>query len=230
MPESTQTKKCCRCKAEKLLDDFHRDKRRSDGRTPQCKACLKAARASETLDQRTARNQRDARSMAKARAANPEKFRQAQREFKAANPEKIRGYREAFDARHPERKAEIQRRFREANRDRIAERKRIEHENDPTRARERTRQWAKDNPERVHERRVRRRAQEVAVGPIDLGALWTGACALCGLAIDAELRWPDPLSKSVDHIVPLSKGGTHEQGNLQWAHLRCNMRKGSRSP
>ena len=32
-------KKCCRCKEVKLLDDFHRDKNRKDGRYPVCKVC-----------------------------------------------------------------------------------------------------------------------------------------------------------------------------------------------
>jgi 5-methylcytosine-specific restriction endonuclease McrA len=36
---------------------------------------------------------------------------------------------------------------------------------------------------------------------------------------------PDPMSPSLDHILPLSKGGTHEPRNVQLAHLGCNVRK-----
>jgi len=43
-----------------------------------------------------------------------------------------------------------------------------------------------------------------------------------------RLAWPDPGSKSIDHILPLSKGGSHSQENVQWAHLVCNTRKGNR--
>lgn len=46
--------------------------------------------------------------------------------------------------------------------------------------------------------------------------------------MDKQLKWPNPMSKSVDHTVPISRGGTHEQTNLTWAHLVCNMRKGAR--
>lgn len=53
-------------------------------------------------------------------------------------------------------------------------------------------------------------------------------CALCGEYVDFTLRSPDPLSPSVDHIVPRSLGGTHDPANLQLAHRICNTRKGVR--
>jgi len=52
---------------------------------------------------------------------------------------------------------------------------------------------------------------------------WT--CRLCGLPIDPEVAWPDPMSASVDHVVPLSRGGSHSMINVQSAHLSCNIRK-----
>lgn len=55
---------------------------------------------------------------------------------------------------------------------------------------------------------------------------WT--CQICDEKVDPELRYPDPLSASLDHIVPLSKGGDHSQDNSQLAHLVCNFRKGNR--
>lgn len=53
-------------------------------------------------------------------------------------------------------------------------------------------------------------------------------CALCGVAVDMELRWPDRMSKSVDHVIPISRGGAHTLENCQLAHLSCNSRKGNR--
>jgi hypothetical protein len=35
----------------------------------------------------------------------------------------------------------------------------------------------------------------------------------------------DLLAASIDHIVPRSRGGTNDDGNLQIAHLRCNLLK-----
>ena len=52
-------------------------------------------------------------------------------------------------------------------------------------------------------------------------------CALCGKPVDFSLKFPDPMSPTVDHIVPIAKGG-HPSAleNLQLAHLACNRRKG----
>jgi hypothetical protein len=37
-----------------------------------------------------------------------------------------------------------------------------------------------------------------------------------------------PRSPSIDHIVPMSKGGCHEPGNLQTACFECNSRKSNK--
>ena len=54
------------------------------------------------------------------------------------------------------------------------------------------------------------------------------ACQLCGLPIDRDARKPDPLSVSLDHIVPISLGGAHSRANTQCAHLSCNVRKSNK--
>lgn len=56
-----------------------------------------------------------------------------------------------------------------------------------------------------------------------------GRCMLCGKKIDINLKHPHPMSLSIDHIVPLSLGGTHEPSNVQCAHLICNSTKGNKA-
>lgn len=52
-------------------------------------------------------------------------------------------------------------------------------------------------------------------------------CGICGDQVDLSLTYPHPFSKSVDHVLPLSRGGAHAPENCQLAHLRCNISKGA---
>lgn len=54
-------------------------------------------------------------------------------------------------------------------------------------------------------------------------------CALCGELVDKSLRFPNPLSASIDHIIPIAKGG-HPAAleNLQLTHLKCNQNKATK--
>ena len=78
--------------------------------------------------------------------------------------------------------------------------------------------------------RAKRRLRKSAgfVASVSKSAIWKrdhGRCQLCGEKIDRRHRAPHPLALSLDHIVPLSKGGTHEPANVQLAHFGCNSRK-----
>ncbi len=55
-------------------------------------------------------------------------------------------------------------------------------------------------------------------------------CQICAVQVEQLRRWPDPWSASLDHVVPVSKGGSHTFENVQLAHLRCNMQKYNGAP
>lgn len=51
-------------------------------------------------------------------------------------------------------------------------------------------------------------------------------CGICGKPVDFSYRYPHPLSPTVDHIIPVSKGGhPSDLANLQLAHRCCNRQK-----
>lgn len=52
---------------------------------------------------------------------------------------------------------------------------------------------------------------------------WT--CGICRTPVDPTLKHPHPMSASLDHIVPLARGGDHLRTNVQCAHLACNLAK-----
>lgn len=51
-------------------------------------------------------------------------------------------------------------------------------------------------------------------------------CGLCGKGVRRDVKAPHPLSPSLDHVVPLSRGGDHLYANVQCAHFKCNWMKG----
>lgn len=93
--------------------------------------------------------------------------------------------------------------------------------------------WARSNQERCREYRHRRRARKAGVASerVDLTAVWErdrGLCWLCSGVIDPALVFPDSGSPSLDHKMPLARGGPHTYANVAMAHLGCNLRKGAK--
>lgn len=204
------SKACSLCDVVKPLADFGRDAKMKLGVRSRCRECC-AKIAAQYRDPTKA-----AATSARWRAENPERVKASRAKYATANREQMRTKSRARYAANRDAALEYQREWRAAHKaDRL----------------DYNRRWREANPEKWnnygHERRARQR--ETSVGPIDLKAIWTGQCALCGDPIDPSLKRPDLMSKSVDHIVPLARGGTHTQGNVQWAHLGCNFSKGART-
>ena len=54
-------------------------------------------------------------------------------------------------------------------------------------------------------------------------------CAICGQPVDRRLKYPHPLSPSIDHIIPIDRGGhPSDIDNLQLAHWKCNREKANK--
>lgn len=53
-------------------------------------------------------------------------------------------------------------------------------------------------------------------------------CHLCGHMTDKTKQVPHPKAPTLDHIIPLAVGGTHEPLNCRTAHFECNSRKSYR--
>ena len=51
-------------------------------------------------------------------------------------------------------------------------------------------------------------------------------CGICGKPVDPSYKYPHPLSRCIDHIIPIAKGGhPSDINNLQLAHWTCNRQK-----
>lgn len=96
-----------------------------------------------------------------------------------------------------------------------------------------TRAWRDQNPEKVSAQHINRRARKLQAEGTHTGddikhilESQRGLCANC----------PSKLFKSgakkyhIDHIQPLSKGGSNWPSNLQLLCPTCNLRKGAKDP
>ena len=89
----------------------------------------------------------------------------------------------------------------------------------------------KDTLRKLSQRR-RARKRDAFVEDVDVRVLLDlqgGVCFLCSQPISSDIKHPDPMSLSLDHIMPLVNGGLHSYENCAATHLRCNLVKGVKS-
>lgn len=162
--------------------------------------------------------------------ANPEKVKEMQNTWVKANPEKRRATKKRYNDSHKEKIAlyEKGRSKRISTPSIAAERHEyyVNHKNEICAS---VKQWRLNNPEKrwgyEYERRARKNQtliEKFLVSEIYERDGWK--CQLCGKKVDRKLKWPNPLSKSLDHIVPLIMGGAHSKINVHLTHLQCNLR------
>lgn len=89
-------------------------------------------------------------------------------------------------------------------------------------------EWNDTRRDNYHRRRARKKATSTG-RPVRLAEIRErdgSRCHLCERKVP-DKAWPHPLSASLDHVIPLSKGGIHDPSNVKLAHLRCNVEKGN---
>lgn len=197
--ESRPVKRCKRCEAD--------TERYKDG---SCAPCVRA------------------RARAWSRA-HPDRNRERARVWRAENPErsaaKGRSWREANLARE----RENGRRWREQNAERKREADRRHYEANAERIKAQAAAWYAANTDRakVYSDRRRARKRDALVHDVPDAMVWEfnpagpGCCNYCR----KPLEFDDRKSWHIDHVVPLSRGGLHEIGNLVVACAHCNLSK-----
>lgn len=109
-----------------------------------------------------------------------------------------------------------------------------EYRETPARLKERFKAWSAKNPESIRAYRQTRRARRKHVfaehiKPIEVFKRDRWVCQLCKRATPRALLGTASKRKpTVDHIVPLSKGGCHTFQNVQCACAECNGRKNAK--
>ncbi|MFE6597238.1 HNH endonuclease [Streptomyces albidoflavus] len=90
--------------------------------------------------------------------------------------------------------------------------------------------WDDRRRDAYHRRRARKKAAATGEPVLreEIAARDGWICYLCEQTVDSELTWPHPFSPSLDHVIPLSRGGAHGPANVRLTHLLCNTSKGAR--
>jgi hypothetical protein len=132
--------------------------------------------------------------------------------WKQRNPEKVKAQKAAWYERHKEV---------------IAGKQAERYRNNPEPKDERTKAWKDANPllMRLHgqNRRSRIAGDKLSQGIVDqLWALQRGKCACCKQPLGSDFH--------LDHVLPLARGGTNTDDNVQLLRSLCNRQKHAKHP
>lgn len=202
-------KTCTKCATAKLLDAFHKKAASKDGLNPICIDCVSAYQKQHY--------QKNAPRI-KARVAqwvceNPDKVKTQAREYYRQNADRAKRAAARWAADNPERRKEVSRAYDQSHAEQRRGSRRAHYNRNIEAAREDSR---------------RNQAMRRASGAISrswwqylFNTVSTGVCIYCG---------EHGRKLTMDHWVPVSRGGRTEVGNLIPCCKPCNSRKGNKSP
>ena len=158
--------------------------------------------------------------------ANKKKINVACKIYYQANKESIDERCRAWHKAHPNYNKD----WAQANSEYNKARYKIWREANPEKEKAFNKAWRKANPEKSHEISRRRRISKLKIPFETINEKivyfrdgWI--CQICHKKVNKRLKHPHSMCASLDHIVPLSKGGTHIYANVQLTHLKCNQIK-----
>lgn len=221
------SKICKQCGEEKPLQDFGSVSRNKDGHSGTCKTC----RCQNLAEWR--QKILSSESSKKCARCGIEK---PMGEF-SNHPSYCRECRRALDREYDQKpvrreyKRQNCREWRRRNREHVAEYKRQRLLNPETRKAERKaanirgRRYYANNKEKCFDHAARRRARikgayEEKVDRLAIAERDNWTCHICGKKVSRK-------DMSLDHLIPIAKGGKHCASNVKLAHLQCNRQRGT---
>jgi 5-methylcytosine-specific restriction endonuclease McrA len=220
-----QSKACTKCRQTKSFSDFPKRTLSKNGLAPKCKTCASTYRAAYFQDNKAAQTLKNKEwrknnidHLKSYRQTNAEAITAKAKEWAKKNPEKIAAQNRAYQGANRKSISANKKAYYQAN----LEESRAYRQVNKEKLAAQNKEWRKAHPENISLIRQRRRALGLSndvfrVTPKEMGRLYALPCAYCGFP-----------SKHVDHVIPVSRGGTHGIGNLTGACASCNLSKGSK--
>lgn len=164
----------------------------------------------------------DCRECSKARgrrhrALNREQVKTKDRDYRRRNLERLREYRRHYRMANQERQRLWFREYHQKNRDIIIARVARWNREHAQRHRESSRLSAG----RRHALKMGSKVGHVSFNRIVQRDQWR--CWIC----QRRVTWRD---LHLDHVIPLSRGGSHTEDNIRVTHAKCNLRKNRKLP
>ncbi|THJ36180.1 HNH endonuclease [Lampropedia aestuarii] len=224
--EDTASKKCSKCQQEKPRSAFYKCIACLDGLRGECKPCVAAKQKLYNKE-----NAEQISTQKKERYwEDPEKRRAIARKYAAENVEAARARAKARYWANRDRLLADAKAYVEVNRERVNQQRaqyRLVNRNE---LRQRSRLFYRVNKERLQPGRkaakaMRRGAEGVVTKAIVEGLLkrQRSRCVACLCDVRRS-------GYHLDHITPLSKGGTNAASNLQILCPPCNLSKSAKHP
>lgn len=160
---------------------------------------------------------------AKYYAENSEKLREYQAKYRSENSEKIKERHAKYRSENPKKLKERKAKYYVANSEKIKERHAKYCAENYEKIKEINKKWFAENPEKRKASHHLRRARLAGCKGsytvqewINLCVYYGNKCLRCGR---------DDVKLTVDHVVPISKGGSNSINNLQPLCMSCNCSK-----
>lgn len=167
----------------------------------------------------------------KKRYRKDPEFRERELQYKAKyreeNRDKVNAYARWYWRNHPNAKS-VDRRTKEKNKAYQVSYNADYWQKNKKRLSERFKKYSRENKDYFRAKCAERRALKMAGGSHtkedieEIMSMQGGKCAYCKSGISKKYH--------VDHIIPLSKGGSNQRSNLQCLCPSCNMRKSAKDP
>jgi len=215
-------KRCPKCGETKPLSEFYKKKGGRGGVCGRCKTCILIERA----DYRAENRERLRVEQAEYRAQYPDRRKAADAKYYVAHKDEKLAANAKWRIKNPDKVKILSARYRTAHLEKERERSTRNYAENPRKARAATARWHAANPEKEREHKNNRRARKQnaegyasAEQIIARCQLYGQLCYLCGNPAEA-----------VDHVIPLSAGGSNWPSNLRPICKRCNSVKGAKWP
>lgn len=205
------------CNTTKKIEEYSRHKRMKDGRSSRCKECSKILH-------------KQYREENKIAIAIKNKI------WREKNKEELSLKKKEYYLKNADEKKKKVKEYQQKNREKIKERKRKYRLDNIEIFSKKDKEYYKKNIDKIKEYRKTEKAKNIQINARhkrrsvikdgcastnDIGRLKrsVSVCIYC------ERKFSKHIIKTIDHIIPLSKGGQHELSNLQVICNSCNCKK-----